>query len=90
NDTLPTPLKTSGNTDALLDQIYFHINPELYLAETHKPEPLRKPVKKDDLMQVIKEVNPDAVFEDEIISQWLSDDSKIHVQTVDYEMANNM
>lgn len=90
NDTLPTPLKTSGNTDALLEQIYHHINPELYLAEVSKPEPLRNPVKKDDLMQVIKEVNPDAVFEDEIISQWLSDDSKIHVQTVDYEMANNM
>lgn len=44
---LPTPLKTSGNTDALLEQIYHHINPELYFAETNKLIHLENPSKDD-------------------------------------------
>lgn len=89
NATLPTPLKTSGSRDQLLEQLE-KINTELVTSERNKPEPLRKPVKKDELIQIIKSVNPNAIFEDELINQWRQDDSKIQVETADYTMASNM
>ena len=43
------------------------------------PQPLKKSGKKEDIAASIKEVKSDAVFEDDLINEWLSDESKIKI-----------
>lgn len=69
NATLPTPVKTSGSRDALLEQLAI-INPDLVAQEAQKEQPLKVSGTKVDLMQVVKSVNPDAVFADELLDAW--------------------
>ncbi|HDE1651750.1 TPA: PD-(D/E)XK nuclease-like domain-containing protein [Klebsiella pneumoniae] len=69
NATLPAPVKTSGSRDALLDQLAI-INPDLVAQEAQKAQQLKVSGTKVDLMQVVKSVNPDAVFADELLEAW--------------------
>lgn len=89
NATLPEPLKTSGSRDFLLNQVYT-INPDLWAEETSKPEPLKKSGKKEEIAASIKAIKPDAVFEDDLIGVWRSDETKIQVETIDFQTAKNM
>ncbi|MBC5790664.1 PD-(D/E)XK nuclease-like domain-containing protein [Providencia sp. JUb39] len=89
NATLPEPLKTSGSRDFLLNQVYT-INPDLWAEETSKPEPLKKSGKKEEIAASIKAIKPDAVFEDDLIGAWRSDETKIQVETIDFQTAKNM
>ena len=69
NATLPTPVKTSGNRDALLEQLAI-INPDMVAQEAQKPQPLKVSGTKADLIQAVKTVKPDAVFADELLDAW--------------------
>ena len=69
NATLPTPVKTSGSRDALLEQLAI-INPDLVAQEAQKPQPLKVSGTKADLIQAVKAVKPDAVFADELLDAW--------------------
>lgn len=89
NATLPAPFKTSGSRDFLLDQVYA-INPDLWGEETSKPEPLKKSGKKEEIAASIKAIKPDAIFEDDLISAWRGDETKIQVETIDFQTAKDM
>lgn len=89
NATLPEPLKTSGSRDFLLNQVYT-INPDLWAEETSKPEPLKKSGKKEEIAASIKAIKPDAIFEDDLISAWRGDETKIQVETIDFQTAKDM
>ncbi|CAG9418018.1 PD-(D/E)XK nuclease-like domain-containing protein [Providencia alcalifaciens] len=89
NATLPEPLKTSGSRDFLLNQVYT-INPDLWGEETSKPEPLKKSGKKEEIAASIKAIKPDAIFEDDLIGAWRSDETKIQVETIDFQTAKDM
>ncbi len=89
NATLPEPLKTSGSRDFLLNQVYT-INPDLWVEETSKPEPLKKSGKKEEIAALIKAIKPDAIFEDDLIGAWRSDETKIQVETIDFQTAKDM
>ncbi|EOA5628225.1 PD-(D/E)XK nuclease-like domain-containing protein [Providencia rettgeri] len=89
NATLPEPLKTSGSRDFLLNKVYA-INPDLWGEETSKPEPLKKSGKKEEIAASIKAIKPDAIFEDDLISAWRSDETKIQVETIDFQTAKDM
>lgn len=69
NATLPTPVKTSGGRDALLEQLAI-INPDMVAQEAQKPQPLKVSGTKADLIQAVKTVKPDAVFADELLDAW--------------------
>ncbi|EDV9740682.1 PD-(D/E)XK nuclease-like domain-containing protein [Salmonella enterica] len=69
NATLPAPVKTSGNRDALLEQLAI-INPDLVAQEAQKSSPLKVSGTKADLIQAVKSVNPAAVFADELLDAW--------------------
>ncbi|WP_354016774.1 RecE family exodeoxyribonuclease [Enterobacter hormaechei] len=69
NATLPTPVKTSGSRDALLEQLAI-INPDMVAQEAQKPQPLKVSGTKADLIQAVKAVKPDAVFADELLDAW--------------------
>ncbi|HGW3765288.1 TPA: RecE family exodeoxyribonuclease [Enterobacter hormaechei subsp. steigerwaltii] len=69
NATLPTPVKTSGSRDALLEQLSI-INPDMVAQEAQKPQPLKVSGTKADLIQAVKTVKPDAVFADELLDAW--------------------
>ncbi|WP_320744596.1 RecE family exodeoxyribonuclease [Enterobacter sp. 276E10] len=69
NTTLPTPVKTSGSRDALLEQLAI-INPDLVAQEAQKPTPLKVSGTKADMIQAVKAVKPDAVFADELLDAW--------------------
>jgi exodeoxyribonuclease VIII len=69
NTTLPTPVKTSGSRDALLEQLAI-INPDLVAQEAQKPAPLKVSGAKADMIQAVKAVKPDAVFADELLDAW--------------------
>ncbi|MEP9078555.1 RecE family exodeoxyribonuclease [Enterobacter hormaechei] len=69
NATLPTPVKTSGSRDALLEQLAI-INPDMVAQEAQKPQPLKVSGTKADLIQAVKTVKPDAVFADELLDAW--------------------
>ncbi|EOZ1377929.1 RecE family exodeoxyribonuclease [Enterobacter hormaechei] len=69
NATLPTPVKTSGSRDALLEQLAI-INPDMVAQEAQKPRPLKVSGTKTDLIQAVKTVKPDAVFADELLDAW--------------------
>lgn len=69
NATLPAQVKTSGSRDALLEQLAL-INPDMVAQEAQKAQPLKVSGTKVDLMQVVKSVNPDAVFADELLDAW--------------------
>lgn len=69
NATLPTPVKTSGSRDALLEQLAI-INPDMVAQEAQKPQPLKVSGTKADLIQALKTVKPDAVFADELLDAW--------------------
>ncbi|MBW0186873.1 RecE family exodeoxyribonuclease [Enterobacter cloacae complex sp. 2025EL-00063] len=69
NATLPTPVKTSGSRDALLEQLAI-INPDMVAQEAQKPQPLKVSCTKADLIQAVKTVKPDAVFADELLDAW--------------------
>ncbi|ECI3509463.1 DNA breaking-rejoining protein [Salmonella enterica subsp. diarizonae] len=69
NATLPTPVKTSGSRDALLEQLAI-INPDLVAQEAQKSSPLKVSGTKADLIQAVKSVNPAAVFADELLDAW--------------------
>ncbi|HHA2311798.1 TPA: RecE family exodeoxyribonuclease [Enterobacter hormaechei subsp. xiangfangensis] len=69
NATLPTPVKTSGSRDALLEQLAI-INPDMVAQEAQKPQPLKVSGTKADLIQAVKTVKPDAAFADELLDAW--------------------
>ncbi|MEX5432507.1 RecE family exodeoxyribonuclease [Klebsiella michiganensis] len=69
NATLPAQVKTSGSRDALLEQLAL-IKPDMVAQEAQKAQPLKVSGTKVDLMQVVKSVNPDAVFADELLDAW--------------------
>lgn len=69
NATLPAQAKTSGNRDALLEQLAI-VNPDLVAQEAQKPTPLKVSGTKTDLIQALKAVRPDAVFADELLDAW--------------------
>ena len=69
NATLPTPVKTSGSRDALLEQLAI-INPDMVAQEAQKPQPLKVSGTKADLIQAVKAVKADAVFADELLDAW--------------------
>ena len=69
NATLPTPVKTSGSRDALLEQLAI-INPDMVAQEAQKPQLLKVSGTKADLIQAVKTVKPDAVFADELLDAW--------------------
>ncbi|MBT1713475.1 PD-(D/E)XK nuclease-like domain-containing protein [Enterobacter dykesii] len=69
NATLPVLVKTSGNRDALLEQLAI-INPDLVAQEAQKPTPLKVSGSKADMIQAFKSVKPDAVFADELLDAW--------------------
>ncbi|CZZ00150.1 RecE family exodeoxyribonuclease [Enterobacter hormaechei] len=69
NATLPTPVKTSGSRDALLEQLAI-INPDIVAQEAQKPAPLKVSGTKADMIQAVKAVKPDAVFADELLDAW--------------------
>lgn len=69
NATLPTPVKTSGSRDALLEQLAI-INPDLVAQEAQKPAPLKVSGTKADMIQAVKAAKPDAVFADELLDAW--------------------
>ena len=69
NATLPTPVKTSGSREALLEQLAI-INPDLVAQEAQKPAPLKVSGTKADMIQAVKAVKPDAVFADELLDAW--------------------
>ena len=69
NAPLPTPVKTSGSRDALLEQLAI-INPDMVAQEAQKPQPLKVSGTKADLIQAVKTVKPDAVFADELLDAW--------------------
>ncbi|HFV0559268.1 TPA: RecE family exodeoxyribonuclease [Escherichia coli] len=69
NATLPAPFKTSGNRDALLEQLAI-INPDLVAQEAQKPAPLKVSGSKAEMIQAVKSVKPDAVFADELLDAW--------------------
>lgn len=79
NTTLPTPVKTSGSRDALLEQLAL-INPDLVAQEAQKPAPLKVSGTKAEMSQAVKSVKPDAVFADELLDAWRANpDDKILV-----------
>ncbi|HCM9139979.1 TPA: RecE family exodeoxyribonuclease [Enterobacter cloacae] len=87
NATLPTPVKTSGSRDALLEQLAI-INPNLVAQEAQKPQPLKVSGTKADLIQALKSVKPDAVFADELLDAWRENPGeKILVTRQQYETA---
>jgi exodeoxyribonuclease VIII len=69
NATLPTPVKTSGSRDALLEQLAI-LNPDLVSQEAQKPTPLKVSGSKADMIQAVKSVKPDAIFADELLDAW--------------------
>ncbi|GKK08828.1 hypothetical protein NUKP38_13210 [Klebsiella variicola] len=69
NATLPAQVKTSGNRDALLEQLAL-INPDMVAQEAQKAQPLKVSGTKADLIQSVKSVKPDAVFADELLDAW--------------------
>ncbi|MDU5454427.1 MAG: RecE family exodeoxyribonuclease [Pseudescherichia vulneris] len=69
NNTLPTPAKTSGSRDALLEQLAI-VNPDMVAQEAQKPSPLKVSGTKVDMIQALKAVRPDAVFADELLDAW--------------------
>ncbi|HDU4080714.1 TPA: PD-(D/E)XK nuclease-like domain-containing protein [Klebsiella aerogenes] len=69
NATLPALVRTSGSRDALLEQLAI-INPDMVAQEAQKAQPLKVSGTKADLIQVVKSVNPDAVFADELLDAW--------------------
>ncbi|CAI1604382.1 Exodeoxyribonuclease 8 [Serratia fonticola] len=79
NATLPTPLKTSGGREALLEQLAI-IDPEFVKLELAIPSPLAVSGSKEDLAARIKTILPNAVFADELIEQWRNtDDDRVLV-----------
>ncbi|MDS1916077.1 exodeoxyribonuclease [Enterobacter asburiae] len=87
NATLPTPVKTSGSRDALLEQLAI-INPDLVAQEVQKPQPLKVSGTKADLIQALKSVKPDVVFADELLDAWRENPGeKILVTRQQYETA---
>ncbi|MEI7407947.1 PD-(D/E)XK nuclease-like domain-containing protein [Pectobacterium aroidearum] len=87
NATLPAQAKTSGNRDALLEQLAV-INPDLVAQEAQKPQPLKVSGTKADLIQSVKSVNPDAVFADELLDAWRENpEDKILVTRAQLETA---
>ncbi|HCM5084713.1 TPA: PD-(D/E)XK nuclease-like domain-containing protein [Klebsiella aerogenes] len=69
NATLPAQVKTSGSRDALLEQLAI-INPDMVAQEAQKAQPLKVSGNKADLIQTVKSVKPDAVFDDELLDAW--------------------
>ena len=69
NATLPSPVKTSGSREALLEQLAI-INPNLVAQEAQKPAPLKVSGTKAEMIQAVKSVKPDAVFADELLDAW--------------------
>lgn len=69
NATLPSPVKTSGSRDALLEQLAI-INPDMVAQEAQKPAPLKVSGTKAEMIQAVKSVKPDAVFADELLDAW--------------------
>lgn len=87
NATLPPQVRTSGNRDALLEQLAI-INPDLVAQEAQKPQPLKVSGAKADLIQAVKSVKPDAVFADELLDAWRENPgNKILVTRQQYETA---
>lgn len=69
NATLPSPVKTSGSRDVLLEQLAI-INPDLVAQEAQKPTPLKVSGTKADMIRAVKSVKPDAIFADELLDAW--------------------
>ena len=63
NATLPTPLKTSGSRDALLEQLAT-INPNMVEFEARKPAPLKTTGSRDALLEQLTIINPDLVAQE--------------------------
>ena len=90
NATLPAPVKTSGNRDALLEQLAI-INPDLVAQEAQKLQPLKVSGTKTDLIQALKAVRPDAVFADELLNAWRENpEGKVLVTRQQYATALNI
>lgn len=89
NATLPAPFKTSGSRDSLLHDLYL-IDEYIWNEELSKPEPLKKSGKKEELAASIKAVNPNAIFADDLISAWQSDESRIRITGDQYRLGKAM
>ncbi len=63
NSTLPTPLKTSGSRDALLEQLAV-INPNMVEFEAQKPTPVKTSGSRDALLEQLALINPDLVAQE--------------------------
>jgi len=63
NSTLPTPLKTSGSRDALLEQLAI-INPNMVEFESQKPAPVKTSGSRDTLLEQLAIINPDLVAQE--------------------------
>ncbi|VTN08307.1 Uncharacterised protein [Raoultella terrigena] len=61
---LPAPVK-QRHRDALRNS--WHHYPDLVAQEAQKPQPLKVSGTKTDLIQIVKSVNADAVFADELL-----------------------
>ena len=90
NATLPSPAKTNGSRDALLEQLAV-VNPDLVAQEAQKPAPLKVSGTKVDLIQALKAVRPDAVFADELLDAWRENpEGKVLVTRQQYATAVNI
>ncbi|WPO96882.1 RecE family exodeoxyribonuclease [Pseudescherichia sp.] len=90
NNTLPTPAKTSGSRDALLEQLAI-VNPDMVAQEAQKPAPLKVSGTKADMIQALKTVRPDAVFADELLDAWRENpEGKVLVTRQQYATALNI
>lgn len=61
-----------------------------YNADKPKAEQLKLTGKKEELAASVKAVNPDAVFEDDIMQEWLADGSRIRITADQYRLGKAM
>ncbi|MER3366496.1 PD-(D/E)XK nuclease-like domain-containing protein [Providencia rettgeri] len=61
-----------------------------YNADKPKAEQLKLTGKKEELAASVKAVKPDAVFEDDLISAWQSDESRIRITGDQYRLGKAM
>ncbi|WP_334470418.1 PD-(D/E)XK nuclease-like domain-containing protein [Arsenophonus sp. PmNCSU2021_1] len=61
-----------------------------YNADKQKSAQLKLTGKKEELIETIKSVKPDAVFADELIQAWTNDSSRIRITADQYQLASPM
>ncbi|MDD9338279.1 MAG: PD-(D/E)XK nuclease-like domain-containing protein [Providencia heimbachae] len=78
------PASAFTNTDSIKSFI------REYNADKPKAEQLKLTGKKEELAASVKAVKPDAVFEDDIMQEWLADGSRIRITADQYRLGKAM